>query len=342
LQEFESPYDAAVVTALKAAGAVVIGKTNMDEFGMGSTTETSAFRTTSNPWNRATVPGGSSGGSAAAVAAQQCVAALGSDTGGSIRQPASFCGVVGLKPTYGRVSRHGLMAYASSFDCIGPLASSVEDVSIMMDVISQPLSDQSLMDATMMSSNADHFASTLSTSDEMAAMPLKGVRIGLVCDTIGQGTENDVLERVLQTSRHMEDLGACVEEVSMSTFELGLPAYYILASAEASSNLSRYDGMRYGVMDDQEDIIQQYMHTRCTGFGSEVKRRILMGTYALSSGYYDAYYSRAQKIRSLVHKDFMTTLANFDALLTPAAPSHAYNLGEKVITVVHSIIANFP
>lgn len=224
-----------------------------------------------------------------------------------------------------------MLAYASSFDCIGPLASSVEDLSIMMDIISQPLNDGSFVDATMTFPTTDEFASALTPSDKMSAMPLKGMRIGVIHDTIGPAIEDDVLEKVLLTSKHMEDLGACVEEVSMSTFELGLPAYYILAGAEASSNLSRYDGLRYGVMDVQHDVIQQYMHTRCSGFGSEVKRRILMGTYALSSGYYDAYYSRAQKMRSLVYKDMMTTLKKFDALLTPAAPSHAYNLGEKLM-----------
>ena len=325
LSGLNSPYDAHVIEALRKAGSVVVGKTNMDEFGMGSTTESSAFGATVNPWDDARVPGGSSGGSAAAVAAAHCVLALGSDTGGSIRQPASFCGVVGLKPTYGLVSRHGLVAYASSFDCIGPLASSVEDAAVVLSAMrASDASDFS--DATFQSLSATEkraagdYHSHLKRLEDLASKPLAGKKFALVKETLGEGVDVGVVGKIVAAAEELEKLGAVVDVVSCPTFGLGLPAYYVLALSEASSNLARYDAIRYGATNT----------TRSEGLGTEVKRRILMGTYALSAGHSDAYYKRAQETRRLVEMDLNSKLSEYDALLTPAAPTPAYELGGKV------------
>ena len=325
LTGLKSPYDARVIEALRKAGSVVVGKTNMDEFGMGSTTESSARGATANPWDAARVPGGSSGGSAAAVAAGHCVVALGSDTGGSIRQPASFCGVVGLKPTYGLVSRHGLVAYASSFDCIGPLASSVEDAAVALSAMCDgDASDFS--DATFQSLSATEkrdagdYHSHLKRLEDLASKPLAGKKFALVKETLGEGVDAGVVGKIIAAAKELEKLGAVVDVVSCPTFGLGLPAYYVLALSEASSNLARYDAIRYGAENT----------TRSEGLGAEVKRRILMGTYALSAGHSDAYYKRAQETRRLVEMDLNSKLSEYDALLTPAAPTPAYELGGKV------------
>ena len=325
LTGLKSPYDARVIEALRKAGSVVVGKTNMDEFGMGSTTESSARGATANPWDAARVPGGSSGGSAAAVAAGHCVVALGSDTGGSIRQPASFCGVVGLKPTYGLVSRHGLVAYASSFDCIGPLASSVEDAAVALSAMCDgDASDFS--DATFQSLSATEkrdagdYHSHLKRLEDLASKPLAGKKFALVKETLGEGVDAGVVGKIVAAAEELEKLGAVVDVVSCPTFGLGLPAYYVLALSEASSNLARYDAIRYGAENT----------TRSEGLGAEVKRRILMGTYALSAGHSDAYYKRAQETRRLVEMDLNSKLSEYDALLTPAAPTPAYELGGKV------------
>ena len=323
LSGLKSPYDARVIESLRNAGSVVVGKTNMDEFGMGSTTESSAKGATANPWDQTRVPGGSSGGSAAAVAAAQCVVALGSDTGGSIRQPASFCGVVGLKPTYGLVSRHGLVAYASSFDCIGPLASSVEDAAIVLSAIAHgdasDFSDATFQNDKRAAPQCDYH-SHLKRLEELVSKPLAGKKFALVKETLGEGVDAGVVGKIVAAAAELEKLGAVVDVVSCPTFGLGLPAYYVLALSEASSNLARYDAIRYGAENT----------TRSEGLGAEVKRRILMGTYALSAGHSDAYYKRAQETRRLVEMDLNSKLSEYDALLTPAAPTPAYELGGKV------------
>ncbi|PNW77502.1 hypothetical protein CHLRE_10g439400v5 [Chlamydomonas reinhardtii] len=327
LRDYVPNFDATAVSRLRGAGAVFLGKTNMDEFGMGSSTENSSFKPTRNPWDAERVPGGSSGGSAAAVAAHECAAALGSDTGGSIRQPAHFCGIVGLKPTYGRVSRYGLISYASSLDCIGPMAHTVEDAALLLSGIAGGDSH----DATSSGRPVVDFAAGLATG--LAAggsRPLAGKRIGLVAQTMGEGVAPAIDEAVRAAARHLESLGATVEEVSLPTFGQGLPAYYVLALSEASSNLSRYDSVRYGARSPAAtDLASLFAGSRAEGLGGEVKRRILMGTYALSAGYYDAYYKRAQQVRTLVQQEMVAALGRCDALLSPAAPSAAYKLGEK-------------
>ncbi|GJP31750.1 hypothetical protein CLOM_g14819 [Closterium sp. NIES-68] len=325
LKGYMPPYDATSVARVKAEGAVVVGKTNMDEFGMGSTTEGSGYQVTANPWDLSRVPGGSSGGSAAAVAAGQCAVALGSDTGGSVRQPASFCGIVGLKPSYGRVSRLGLMAYASSLDCVGVLARSVEDTAIVL----QAMAGRDDGDSTSGHEPIPDYTAALLPRASLASKPLTGVRLALVQETMGAGVDADVALAVRAAARHYETLGATVEEVSMPFFANGLPAYYILAPSEASSNLSRYDGIRFGPQHEGTDLTSLYSNTRGQGFGKEVKRRILMGTYALSSGYYDAYYKKAQQVRTMIRKEFVAALEGHDALLTPTAPTTAYRIGEK-------------
>ncbi|GAB4822843.1 hypothetical protein N2152v2_009889 [Parachlorella kessleri] len=326
LQGYLPPFDATAVGRLRAAGAVLIGKTNMDEFGMGSSTENSAYQVTCNPWDTSRVPGGSSGGSAAAVAANQCAAALGSDTGGSIRQPAHFCGVVGLKPTYGRVSRYGLVAYASSLDCIGPLAPSVADAAELLSVMAGPDAN----DSTCSSRPSEDFAAGLVPREQLASRPLEGKRFGVIRETSGEGVDAGVTAAVDAAVRHLESLGASVEEVSLPSFAYGLPAYYVIALSEASSNLSRYDGVRYGPRAAAAELRSMYNQTRHDGLGQEVKRRILMGTYALSAGYYDAYYKRAQQVRTLIQREMGAALGQYDALLCPAAPTPAYKLGSKV------------
>lgn len=326
LAGYTPPYDATAVARLRAAGAVIVGKTNMDEFGMGSSTEASAYGAAVNPWGDGDrVPGGSSGGSAAAVAAGQCAAALGSDTGGSIRQPAHFCGVVGVKPTYGRVSRSGLVAYASSLDCIGPMARTVADAAALLTAIA----GADPADATCARRPTEDFAAALPPAAALPSAPLAGRRLGLIRETTGAGVAPGVEAAVRAAAAHLESLGATVEEVSLPAFDAGLPAYYVLALSEASSNLSRYDGVRYGVRADAPDLRAMYGATRGAGLGPEVRRRILMGTYALSAGYYDAYYKRAQQVRTLVARGMAAALERCDALVCPAAPTTAYRLGEK-------------
>eukprot|EP00899_Mesostigma_viride_P013064 jgi/Mesvir1/21759/Mv04164-RA.1 len=325
LEGYRPPYDAHAVAKLRAAGALIMGKTNMDEFGMGSTTENSAYQATTNPWSCHHVPGGSSGGSAAAVAARQVAAALGTDTGGSIRLPASFCGVVGLKPTYGRVSRYGLVAYASSLDAVGPMACTVTDAAVMMEAIA----GRDARDPTSDARPVGPYAAGLGQLSK--DKPLDGVRLGLVKETMGAGLSEPVARAIKAAAAHLESLGAVIVDASLPSFEYGLPAYYVIAPCEASSNLARYDGLRYGLRagDPNADIVGMYGATRDNGFGPEVKRRILMGTYALSAGYYDAYYKRSQQVRTLIQRDFTNALSSTSALLCPVAPTSAYRLGEK-------------
>lgn len=326
LEGYRPPFDATAVAKLRQSGALLIGKTNLDEFGMGSTTEGSAFQVTSNPWDSSRVPGGSSGGSSAAVAAKQCAVSLGSDTGGSIRQPASFCGVVGLKPTYGRVSRFGLMAYASSLDVVGCLGSSVMDTAILLGV----MAGNDKLDATSSKTEVPDYAAKLVPVEAFDSKPLKGIRIGVIRETMGDGVDSGVISSIQTSALRLEELGAAVTEVSLSSFPLGLPAYYVLAPSEASSNLARYDGIRYGCQVPADDLESMYGSSRAKGFGQEVKRRILMGTYALSAGYYDAYYKRAQQVRTLIQRDFSKALGENDILVSPAAPTAAYKIGDKV------------
>lgn len=319
LENFVPPYDATVVKLLKEAGAIIIGKTNMDEFAMGSSTENSAFFPTHNPYDLERVPGGSSGGSAAAVSARETPLALGSDTGGSIRQPASFCGIVGFKPTYGRVSRYGLVAFASSLDQIGPLTATVEDCILLFSVIGR----HDPMDST---------SAPLPTPplEEMLVPEVKGIRIGLIQELFGEGIEEEVREKVLKAVQYLEEAGASVEWVSLPHLSYALPCYYIIAPSEASSNLARYDGVKYGLRIPGEGILQMYMETRDKGFGPEVKRRIMLGTYALSAGYYDAYYLKALKVRSLIKRDFDKAFERFDILISPTSPIPPFKIGEKI------------
>ncbi|XP_057954828.1 glutamyl-tRNA(Gln) amidotransferase subunit A, chloroplastic/mitochondrial [Malania oleifera] len=325
LEGYQPPFDATAVKKLRNCGAIVVGKTNLDEFGMGSTTERSAFQVTANPWDVSRVPGGSSGGSAAAVSARQCVVSLGSDTGGSVRQPASFCGVVGLKPTYGRVSRFGLMAYASSLDVIGCFGSTVADTGILLNAIS----GHDRLDATSSKQGVPDFTYQFMSADLLESKPLNGLRVGVISETLDDGVDPEVISSIRGAISHLEELGCTVMEVSMPSFSLGLPAYYILASSESSSNLSRYDGIRYGNQVVADELNSLYGDSRANGFGPEVKMRILMGTYALSTGYFDAYYKRAQQVRTLVQKSFKAALDHNDILISPAAPSAAYKIGEK-------------
>lgn len=323
LDGFVPAYDATAVARLEAAGAVVLGKTNMDEFGMGSSTETSAYAVTRNPWDLDRVPGGSSGGSAAAVAAGVCFAALGTDTGGSIRQPASFCGVTGMKPSYGRVSRHGLLAYASSLDTVGPICTSVREAALVLQVIA----GHDPMDSTTVTDPAPAFADEL---DDHA--DLSGMTVGIVEEALGDGVDAEVAAAVRAAAERMEALGATIRTVSLPRLSISTAAYYVLAPSEASANLARYDGVRYGVRDDSaQNSNEMYMRSRALGFGDEVKRRIMVGTYALSSGYYDAYYLRAQRVRALVAQDFTDAFsAGVDVLISPVAPSAAFKIGEKI------------
>jgi aspartyl-tRNA(Asn)/glutamyl-tRNA(Gln) amidotransferase subunit A len=320
LYNYIPPYNATVMENLNDARTVLVGKTNLDEFAMGSSCENSAFFTTCNPWDTKRVPGGSSGGSAAAVAAGEAILALGSDTGGSIRQPASFCGVVGLKPTYGAVSRYGLVAYASSLDQIGPLARDVTDCALLLNVICgyDPL------DSTSAPYDVPDYTSFL-TGD------IKGMKIGVPREYMGEGIDPAVKEVIKKAIDVYAGLGAMVEETTLPHTEYALPAYYLIAPAEASSNLARYDGVRYGYRAaDTADVVDMFIKTRSEGFGPEVKRRIMLGTYALSAGYYDAYYNKALKIRTLIKADFDRAFEKFDLLLGPTAPVTAFKLGEKV------------
>ncbi len=319
LEKFISPYDATVIERLRAAGVVLWGRLNMDEFAMGSSTENSAFQKTANPWDLERIPGGSSGGSAACVAAGAAPAALGSDTGGSIRQPASLCGIVGLKPTYGLVSRYGLVAFASSLDQIGPMTRSVEDAALLL----QPLAGHDPRDSTSLKQAVPDYAAAV-------AAPARKWTLGVPREFFGEGLDPEVRASVESAIKFYESRGCTVRDVSLPHADLGLPVYYIIATAEASSNLARYDGVRYSHRSAHaKDHVDLYFKSRAEGFGPEVKRRIILGTYVLSSGYYDAYYLRAQKVRTLIRRDFETAFRDVDAILTPTAPTAAFKRGEK-------------
>ena len=319
LYNFVPTFTAEAVKNLEAAGAVIIGKTNMDEFAMGSTTETSAYGVTRNPWNPEHVPGGSSGGSCAAVAAGECFYALGSDTGGSIRQPSSFCGVTGIKPTYGTVSRYGLIAYGSSLDQIGPVAKDVTDCATILEIIAS----HDLKDSTSVERETNF---TDALVDDV-----KGMRIGIPRDYLGEGLDPEVKEAILAAAKVLEAKGAVVEEFDLSLVEYAIPAYYVIASAEASSNLSRFDGVKYGYRSEEyEGLHNMYKKSRSEGFGPEVKRRIMLGSFVLSSGYYDAYYLKALRTKALIKKAFDDAFAKYDVILGPASPYTAPKLGESL------------
>jgi aspartyl-tRNA(Asn)/glutamyl-tRNA(Gln) amidotransferase subunit A len=318
LETFSPPYDSTVVSKIRSAGAVITGKTNLDEFAMGSSAENSAFSPTRNPWNTDRVPGGSSGGSAAAVAADQCIAALGTDTGGSIRQPASCCGIVGLKPTYGRVSRYGIIAFASSMDQVGPMTKDVRDCALMLEAIA----GHDPADSTSVNRFVPRFSEALTGA-------VKGIRIGIPKEYFVAGMQPEVEQAIRDAFCLLEQSGATIEEISLPHTEYAVAVYYIVATAEASSNLARYDGMRYGYRAPGKDLTETYMLSREEGFGPEVKRRIMLGTYALSAGYYDAYYLKAQRVRTLIKKDFDAAFQRCDAIITPTAPTTAFRIGEK-------------
>jgi len=319
LHNFVPPYDATVIRKLKEAGAVFVGKANMDEFAMGSSTETSYFGVTRNPWDLERIPGGSSGGSASAVAADECIASLGSDTGGSIRQPAALCGIVGLKPTYGRVSRFGLVAFASSLDQIGPFSKDVEDTAIMLNAIS----GYDPSDSTSVPVDVPDYRS-------FVGKPVEGWTIGIPKEYFVEGIDPEVEEAVRKAVSEFEAMGAKTLPISLPHTEYCLAVYYIVAPAEASSNLARYDGVKYGYRaKDPRDLLDMYKKTRSEGFGAEVKRRIMIGTYALSSGYYDAYYKKASQVRALIKKDFAEAFGKCDVIVTPTTPTAAFKIGEK-------------
>lgn len=319
LSNFVPPYSATVYDKLTEAGAIPIGKTNMDEFAMGSSTETSPFKITNNPWDTSRVPGGSSGGSAAAVASGEVPFALGSDTGGSIRQPASYCGIFGIKPTYGRVSRYGVVAYASSLDQVGTFGKNTSDIAEVLNV----LCGYDEKDATSANIEVPDFT-------EFIGQEIEGLRIGYSKEHLTEGVQREVKDAVIKTLNELEKLGAIIEEVSLPHTKYALPAYYIIGPAEASANLARFDGVRYGYRaEGYKDLIDMYSKTRSEGFGSEVKRRIMVGTYALSSGYYDAYYVKAQKVRTLIKDDFDKAFEKVDLLVSPTAPTVAFKTGTK-------------
>ena len=318
LGRYISPYDATVVQKLKAAGAVVFGRLNMDEFAMGSSTETSAFGLTRNPWDATRIPGGSSGGSAAAVAADEAIATLGSDTGGSIRQPAALCGCVGLKPTYGRVSRYGLVAFASSLDQIGPFTKDVRDAALLLGVIS----GHDPLDSTSVPQPVPDYTAALDGN-------IRGLKLGLPREYLIGGLDPEVKAAVDAAVQQFTALGAEIVDISLPHTDYAVATYYIIATAEASANLARFDGIRYGLRVDGADPVQLYTKTRGAGFGAEVKRRIILGTYVLSSGYYDAYYLRDQKVRTLIRNDFLKAFEKVDAIVTPTTPTAAFKIGEK-------------
>ena len=320
LEPFIPPYDATVIEKLRGEGAVILGKVSMDEFAMGSANENCAYGVPKNPWNLAHVCGGSSGGSAASVAADECIASLGSDTGGSIRQPASHCGIVGIKPTYGRVSRFGLLAYASSLDQVGPLTKDVRDAAIMLTAIS----GYDPRDSTSVNQPVPDYTASLGTD-------LNGLTIGIPKEYFGEGLDPEVEQAVRKGNALLTEAGAKTVEISLPHTEYGVAAYYIIAPAEASSNLARYDGVRYGFRDhDQHELLEMYRHSRSQGFGEEVKRRIIIGTYALSSGYYDAYYKKASQVRTLIVGDYAKAFSQCDLLVSPVTPAPAWKLGEKI------------
>lgn len=320
LSNFKPPYDATVVEKLEKAGAVIIGKVNMDEFAMGSTTETSFFGPTKNPWNTEHVPGGSSGGAAAAVAAEESFIALGSDTGGSIRQPAAFCGVTGIKPTYGTVSRYGLIAYASSLDQIGPIGRDISDCAALLEIIS----GHDSKDSTSVDTKRYQYTDALVDD-------VKGMKIGIPRSYVGKGLDEEVRQSILAAAKVLEEKGAIVEEFDMDIVDYAIPAYYVIASAEASSNLSRYDGVKYGYRTENFDGLQDvYKKTRSEGFGMEVKRRMMIGAFVLSSGYYDAYYNKALKVKALIKQGFDKAFEKYDIILGPTAPTTALKMGENL------------
>lgn len=330
LNGYTAPYDATVIRKLRQAGAILLGRTNMDEFAMGSSTEHSAIQKTRNPWNLDCIPGGSSGGSAAVVAAQEAIASLGSDTGGSIRQPAALCGCVGLKPTYGRVSRYGLVAFASSLDQIGPFAKTVEDAALLLQVISghDPMENTSR---------------PVEVPDYTAALnrPVKGLRIGIPREYFTEGMDPEVQSAIRAAIDWFANQGAQVVDISLPHTSAAIAVYYIIATAEASANLARFDGVRYGHRSTRaDDPLSCYKNSRAEGFGPEVKRRIILGTYVLSSGYYDAYYNRAQKVRRLLHRDFEQAFQSCDIILTPTSPSTAFKFGEKTSDPLQMYLAD--
>lgn len=318
LENFVPTYESTVTQKLQQAGTVMVGKTNLDEFAMGSSTENSGYQVTANPWDLSRVPGGSSGGSAAAVAAEECTIAIGSDTGGSIRQPASLCGVVGMKPTYGLVSRYGLVAYASSLDQIGPFGRNVEDAAILLGAIA----GYDPKDSTSLNVEIPDYTQSLKTD-------LPGLKIGIIQETFGEGLDSVVAKAVKKAIAKLQSLGAEVQEISCPRFRYGLPAYYIIAPSEASANLARYDAVKYGIRQEADSLLSMYTKTRAAGFGTEVKRRIMLGTYALSAGYYDAYYLKAQKVRTLIKQDFEKAFEQVDVLVCPTSPTTAFKAGEK-------------
>ncbi|MDR1997442.1 MAG: Asp-tRNA(Asn)/Glu-tRNA(Gln) amidotransferase subunit GatA [Candidatus Margulisbacteria bacterium] len=335
LKGYISSYTATAVQKLLDAGAVITGKLNLDEFAMGSSTENSAVQKTANPWNKECVPGGSSGGAAAAVAADECFGALGSDTGGSIRQPASFCGVVGLKPTYGLVSRYGLVAFASSLDQIGPLAKTVEDAAILLNV----LAGYDAQDSTSVERPPQDYTALL-TQD------IQGKKIAVIKELLGSGIDANVRQVIQTAIAALQKQGAVIEEIEMPSFQHALAAYYLVATSEASANLARFDGVRFGHRAaGAKDVLTMFKRARAEGFGPEVKRRIMLGTYALSAGYYDAYYLKAQKVRTLIKQDYARALASYDAVLSPTSPSVAFKFGAKVndpLSMYLSDIATIP
>ena len=318
LSAFTPPYESTVTSKLTANGYILVGKTNLDEFAMGSSTENSGFHTTKNPWDLERIPGGSSGGSAAAVAADECLAAIGSDTGGSIRQPAALCGVVGLKPTYGRVSRYGLVAFASSLDQIGPITKTVEDSALLLNIIA----GEDTCDSTSAPVARPDFTEPLGRS-------IKGLKIGIPNEYFIEGVDREVEESVNDAIKEFESLGAIPVSLSLPHTEYAVATYYVLATSEASSNLARYDGVKYGLRAAGKDLFDMYRKTRAQGFAAEVKRRIMLGTYALSSGYYEAYYKKAQQVRTLIKRDFDEAFRKADVIVTPTTPTAAFRIGEK-------------
>jgi aspartyl-tRNA(Asn)/glutamyl-tRNA(Gln) amidotransferase subunit A len=330
LHGYRAPYDATVIQKLRGSGAIPFGKTNLDEFAMGSSTENSALKSTRNPWDLSRVPGGSSGGSAAAVAADEAFCALGSDTGGSIRQPAALCGVVGLKPTYGRVSRFGLVAFASSLDQIGPVTKTVRDAALIMNVIA----GHDPQDSTSLKEPVPDYAASLGKD-------LRGIRLGLPKEYMIEGIDPQVRDAINASVKQLNSLGAEIVDVSLPSTEYAVAVYYIIATAEASANLARFDGVRYGYRtENPKDVLDLYGRTREEGFGPEVKRRIILGTYVLSSGYYDAYYLRAQKVRELIRRDFAKAFDKVDALISPTSPIAAFKLGERAADPLQMYLAD--